>query len=446
MKKILKITGIVVGVLVLLLFLAPFLFEKQLKGIVVNSINDKLNARVAFADMDVSLLRNFPDATLSIDELLITNNAPFEGDTLAVGQEVVLEMSVFELFNSAGEPMKVDALAINNAGVYLKIDSLGNANYDIVKPSNTTASDTSSGGGFQFDVEHYEINNSEVTYFDEGADIGLIVSELDHEGTGDFSAAESTLNTFSSALVSLVVDSTKYLDRNKVRLDADFMMNLEEMKFTFLENEAMINQLPLTFEGYVKVNEDNNEVDLAFRTPSSSFKNFLAVIPQEYSKNIEEVNTSGDFIVQGTIKGIVDETFIPKFNIDINSENASFKYPDLPKGVEDITIAAEVVNNTGLAEDTYIELEKLNFRIDQDVFRAEGSIRNLMGNPVVDMAINGTIDLTSIEKAYPLDLEQDLNGIVTANLRTSFDMNSIETEQYQNVNSSGTATIRDFSY
>ncbi len=95
------------------------------------------------------------------------------------------------------------------------------------------------------------------------------------------------------------MDSVNYLNRNKLKLDADFKMDLENMRYTFLENEAMINQLPLTFDGYVQVNENNNEMDISFKTPTSSFKNFLAVIPEEYSKNIEDVQTQGDFVVNG---------------------------------------------------------------------------------------------------------------------------------------------------
>lgn len=445
MKKFLKITAIVLGVIILILLLAPIVFEKQLKDLVQKTINDNLNAQVTFADMDLSLFRNFPDATLGIEDVRVLNNAPFEGDTLALSEEIVLQMSIKELFKGSGEAMKIDALKMKNSRVNIKIDSLGNANYDIAIEDTATTPEGSTGG-FKFDVEHYEINNSTVDYFDEGSSIRLLVNELNHEGTGDFSAQTSTLSTFSTALLSLMVDGTNYLDQNKVQLEADFMMDLEKMRFTFLENEALLNQLPLTFDGYVQVNEDNNEVDISFKTPTSSFKNFLAVIPEEYSKNIEDVETSGDFVVDGFIRGIVDETYIPKMQINIASSNASFKYPDLPKAVEDITIAAEVINETGLADDTYVNIDALNFRIDQDAFRANGSIRNLTGNMLVNMALNGTINLANIERAYPLELEQDLNGIVTADLTTSFDMESVEKEQYQNVRSSGTATIRDFSY
>ena len=447
MKKFLKITGIVLGVILLLLFLAPFVFESQIKDMVRKTINENLNAQVSFADIDLSLFRNFPDATLGIEELLVINNEPFEGDTLASSEEVVLQMSVRELFKGSGEPMKIDALKLNNTLLNLRIDSLGNASYDIAIESDAPVADTAqTGSGFQFDVQHYEINDSRVTYFDEGSQIKLLIEDLNHEGTGDFSAATSELSTFSTALVSLAMEDTNYLTRNRIELEADFEMDLENMRFTFLENEALINQLPLTFDGYVQVNEDNNELDISFKTPSSSFKNFLAVIPEEYSKNIEDVQTSGDFVVDGVIQGIVDENHIPMMDINISSENASFKYPDLPKSVEDITIATEIKNETGLAEDTYVNIENLNFRIDQDVFNANGSIRNLTENMLVNMAINGTINLANLEQAYPLELEQDLNGVVTADLTTSFDMNSVENEQYQNVKSSGTATIRDFSY
>lgn len=443
MKKILKIAAITLGVIIVLLFLTPILFEKQLKGLVQKTMNDNLNAQVAFADVDLSIFRNFPNATLGIDDLSVVNHAPFEGDTLAYSEKVFLQMSITELFRGSSEAVKIDALTLNNTFLNIKVDSLGNNNYDIAI-KDTIPSDTT--GGFRFDMKHYEIRNSRVTYHDEGAKIKLLVEDLNHEGTGDLSAKTSTLKTFSTALVSLMVDDVNYLNRNKVQLDADFKMDLEQERYTFLENEALINQLPLTFDGYVQVNEDYNEVDISFKTPTSSFKNFLAVIPEEYSKNIEDVETSGDFVVDGSIRGKVDETYIPKMNINIRSNNASFKYPDLPKKVEDISIAAEVVNETGISEDTYVNIDTLNFRIDQDAFRANGKLRNLTGNMLVDMAVNGTINLANLKKAYPLEMKQDLNGLVTANLTTSFDMNSIEKEQYQNVKSNGVATIRNFRY
>ncbi|MCH4821883.1 AsmA family protein [Gramella lutea] len=444
MKKALKIFGIVLLTIIILLVIAPFVFESQLKDLVRDTMNKNLNAQVDFEDIDLSMFRSFPKATLVIEDLSILNKEPFKGDTLALGEEVTLEMSVKELFKKGDEAKRIDRLSLNNAYINIKVDSLGNANYDIAVEDTTSASGESQP--FSLDLKHYEINNSTVKYDDKTTKVSLEIKNLNHEGNGDFSLDQSELDTYSEALVSLNYDGVNYLNQNLISLDAVFQMDLENMKYTFLENEAKVNQLPLTFDGYVQVNENDTEMDITFKTPSSDFKNFLAVIPEIYAKNIENVDTSGDFVVNGRIYGKTDDTYIPKMDISITSNNASFKYPDLPKSVQDINLDLKILNDTGLVEETYVDINKATFRIDQDRFSAEGHLSNLTENMLVDLALKGTVNLANISKAYPLELEQDLTGVLTADVQTSFDMNSIEKEQYQNVNSSGTASIKDFRY
>ncbi len=446
MKKAFKIIGFILLALIVLLVTAPFIFEAQLKDMVKETINKNVNAKVEFSDLDLTLFRSFPQATLVLSDISIINKAPFEGDTLATSEELLLEMSIKELFKGSDQPKKIDELLLNNAYVNIMVDSLGNNNYDIAIIDSTSTDSDSLSSPFQLDLKHYEINRSKIKYVDMKNKMSLVLENLDHEGTGDFSLAQSQLDTKTNSLITLDYGGTNYLNKNKLALDAVIQMDLDNLKYTFLENQATLNQLPLTFNGYVQINEDNNEIDLSFKTPSSSFKNFLAVIPAIYAKNIENVETNGDFVVSGMIKGIVDDTYIPKMDIKISSSNASFKYPDLPKSVEDINIDLAIMNETGLLDDTYLDINQMSFRIDEDRFSGNGNIKNLTGNMLVAMEVKGTINLANLEKAYPLELQQDLNGILTADLKTSFDMNSIEKEQYQNVNSSGIASIKNFAY
>jgi hypothetical protein len=61
---------------------------------------------------------------------------------------------------------------------------------------------------------------------------------------------------------------------------------------------------------------------------------------------------------------LYSDTTVPKF-IDIASNNASVQYPNLPKSIQNIII--KIINETGVLNDTYINLDKLSFRIDQDI-------------------------------------------------------------------------------
>jgi hypothetical protein len=448
MKKILKIFGIIVGVFILLLALTPLFFKGTLEKLVRNSLAKNVNAKVDWSEMDLSLFSSFPDAALTLKDFSVVNNKPFEGDTLASGKLIELNMGITQLFKKSNEPIKVDAIYLDEAFVNIKIDSLGNANYDIAKKSTdeTAEEATSEDDGFTFALSKYELNNARINYLDEATQTFLRLTNVNHTGTGDLSAKLSELDTETEGLVSLQIEDIEYLKNNKIALDAVFQLDLENQKYTFLENEAKINELPLTFNGFVKVNENNNELDITFKTPSSDFKNFLAVIPEVYVKEISDVKTTGSFTVDGMLKGIVDDTRIPTMDIKINSSNASFKYPDLPKEVRNITIDAQLKNETGLPKDTYVTIGNLTFKIDDELFSANGSIKNLTENALINLALKGTLNLAKIDQVLPIELDQNLTGIFKADLTTNFDMASIEKEQYQNIKSNGNASLTGFTY
>lgn len=449
MKKILKITGIILGIVVVLLLLAPMLFKGTLEDLLKKNINENLNTKVEWEEMDLSFFRSFPDVAVVIKNFSVVNNAPFQGDTLASGASLKLEMGITQLFRSNKEPIKVDALQLDDVMINIKVDSLEQANYDIAikneeNDNNKTSKDKNDG--FTFDLNHYEINNSRINYLDESSQTFLILKNVTHFGNGDLSMDVSELKTETMALVSFRIDDVEYLNENSVSLNANFQLDLKNKKYTFLENKAKINELPLTFDGFVKVNENDTQLDLTFKTPSSDFKNFLAVIPKKYVKNLDGVTTTGDFTVDGVLKGSINDTYIPKMDIKIKSNNASFKYPDLPKAVRNISMDVQLKNETGLEKDTFLNIGGLTFKIDDEIFSINGSIRNLTENPLVNLVIQGTLNLTNIEQVLPLELEQELSGIFKANVTTRFDMHSVETEQYQNIRTTGTASLTNFTY
>lgn len=446
-KKALKIFGILVALLIIVIISIPLLFGGTIKDKIRYLANEHVNAKVDFADVDISLIRSFPKASVIIDELSIINFAPFEGDTLAYAKKISLDMSINELFKDAEEPISIQKFIIDEANIGIKTDSIGNSNFDIAKASEEPEVATKEeSGSFTFELDHYEINNSKLLYQNDISKIALLMTNVNHSGDGSLSGENIVLDTASSSEVSFSLDNTKYLNKNALKLEAELELDLENQRYTFKENKAFINQLPLEFEGFVQLFEKYTDVDLSFKTPSSDFKNFLAVIPEVYAKNLDGVQTTGDFSVNGIIKGKTDDVYIPKMDIKIASHNASFKYPDLPKSVQNINIDTQIKNDTGLADDMYINIGNLTFRIDQDTFAAKGSLRNITTNMIVDMAVNGTLNLANLDKAYPLELEQQLNGILKANVNTNFDMQSLEKEEYQNVKSAGTISLDKFTY
>ncbi|MBC5837199.1 AsmA family protein [Flavobacterium muglaense] len=444
LKKIVKITGVLVLLVIGSLFAIPYFFKDQIKAKIKDAINEKVDATVTFTDADLSLFKNFPNANVTVDQLVIINKAPFAGDTLISLGELNLKMSIKELFKGKDETMEIQGITSKNGVINITFNKDGIANYDIALKDNTKTATESKP--LALNIQNYKIENFRFKYFDESSKIKMVIDSLNHEGTGDFAAQKLDLVTKSTAKVSLNMDKVNYMNKVPLTLDAVLGIDLEKSKYTFKENKALINQLPLEFDGFIQLVDAGQEYDLKFKTPTSSFKNFLGIIPAAYAASLDNVKTTGDFTVVGFAKGLYSETTVPKFNIEIASNNASFKYPNLPKSVQNIVIDTKIINETGILNDTYVNLDKLSFKIDQDVFNANANIKNVTQNAIVDAALKGTINLANLSQAYPIKLDKPLTGILKADVTTKFDMQSVEKSQYQNINNAGTMSLSGFKY
>ena len=445
LKKILKIIGILIILLVVALFAAPYLFKDQIKAKISDAINAKVDAKVSFAEADLSLFKNFPNANVTLEKLVIINKAPFQGDTLISLGELNLKMSIKELFKGENEAIAIDGITSKNGLINIIFNKDGIGNYDIALKDDKSKDDEKSSP-LAFKIQNYKVENFKFHYFDESSKIKMQIDSLNHEGTGDFTTSKLDLVTKSTAKVSLDMDKVNYMKNVALTLDAVLGIDLDKSKYTFKENKALINQLPLEFDGFIQLVDAGQEYDLKFKTPTSSFKNFLGVIPSAYAASLDNVKTTGDFTVVGFAKGLYSDKTVPKFNIDIASKNASFKYPDLPKTVQNIIIDTKIINETGILNDTYVNLDQLSFQIDQDVFNAKAKITNITQNAKVDAALKGTINLANLTKAYPIKLAKPLSGILKADVTTKFDMASVEKSEYQNINNAGTMSLSGFNY
>ena len=444
LKKILKIVGIVLLLLVFSAFAIPYFFKDQIKAKILSSINEKVDAKVAFADADLSLFRNFPNASVSIEKLSIINKAPFEGDTLVSAEELNLKMSIKELFKGDNEPMDIDGISSKNGLINIIFNKDGIGNYDIALKDKSK--DDNKSKPLSLKIKEYSVENFKFRYYDQQSKIKMVLDSINHEGTGDFAVSKLDLVTKSTAKISLDMDKVNYMKNVAITLDAVLGIDLDKSKYTFKENKAKINELPLEFDGFIQLVDAGQQYDLKFKTPTSSFKNFLGLLPAQYSSNLKDVKTSGDFTVAGFAKGLYSETSVPKFNVEIASNNASFQYPNLPKSVQNIIIDTKIINETGVMNDTYVNLDKLSFKIDQDVFNAKANIKNIATNAMVNAVLKGTINLANLTKAYPIKLDKPLTGVLKADVTTEFDMQSVEKSDYARIKNAGTMDLTGFNY
>ncbi len=97
MKKLFKVLAIIILILIGLMVILPFVFEGKITEIAKKEINNSVNATVDFDDIDLSLIKNFPNFTLGIDGLTVVGKTEFENDTLASIENISVTIGLFSV-------------------------------------------------------------------------------------------------------------------------------------------------------------------------------------------------------------------------------------------------------------------------------------------------------------------------------------------------------------
>ena len=102
MKKILAITGICITTLLIIILVLPLTLKGKIGEIVKTEGNKMINAHFDFETLDINLFRNFPSATISLEDFWLKGNGGFEKDTLVKAKEVSATVNLFSLFWKQG--------------------------------------------------------------------------------------------------------------------------------------------------------------------------------------------------------------------------------------------------------------------------------------------------------------------------------------------------------
>ncbi len=438
----------IVGLVVLLLIAAvllPILFKDKIEARVKAEVNKNVNAVVEWGDWDIGIIRSFPNLHVTVEDLVITNKAPFEGIELANIGKLALTLDIKSLF---GDKIDIKRVGLEEPVIHVKVLEDGTSNYDIAIETDSTEvaapEDTST---FHVGLREYWITNGHVIYDDLSLPMKLDLRGLDHKGNGDFTQDLFVLNTTTTAeAVDVFYDGTQYLKKAKADIKADLDMALPNMKFTFRDNEAAINKLVLGFDGWLAMPTDDITMDIKWDTKRSDLATILSLVPAEFATDLEGVDMSGKAAFNGFVKGLYNETNMPAFGLVVNVDNGRFKYPDLPNSVENIFVDLKINSPGGTDMDKMvIDMPRFAMTMAGNPIEARMHLTTPMSDPNVDAELRANMDLATVKTVVPMEGD-DLKGNLTADVRMKGRMSSVEKGQYDQFLAEGKLILLDMAY
>lgn len=404
MNKGLKWFLVILGILVLL-FLAvaiivPAVFKDDIKAMLEKEVAKSVNADVVFEDFNLSFFSNFPNVTAGLENLGVMNREPFAGEMLFATEKFEVEVNLLDMLLS--DALQVKGISLIRPVVNVKVLKDGRANYDIAMPlADTTTSEEP--GEFSFGIDHWEIVDGDVSYDDQSLGMILTLKGLDHNGSGDFTQDVFDMSTKTIAdSVTTSFEGVEYLTSKKVEVDATLNISEEYSKYTFKNNTAKVNEFAMHIEGWLKLNDNDMDMDLVFSTPENSFKSLLSLVPGIYTESFEDIRTEGELAFNGSAKGKYSDKQMPAFNLALMVSDAMFQYPDLPTAINNIQLDLLIDNKDGIMENTIVDLKKMHLDFGSNPVDARAHITKLYPT-LLDAELKGKLNLAELNKMFPME-------------------------------------------
>ena len=443
MKRFLKITATVVAVVLVVAIVMPLLLRGKIGDIVKREANAMLAARLDFEKLDISLLRNFPNASLNLKGLTLVGTDRFEGDTIVAARRITVVVNLMSLVGDEGFEVRKIILASPALHAHKLAD--GAVNWDVMKPSepaDTTAAEESAPSSFRLSVRDFRLTDAVIRYEDDSTGMELRTAPLSLRLSGDMSAESTQLDLdLLAGGVDFTQGGVPLLHDAELALDAEIDADLAEGRFTFSRNTLRLNAIEMRLDGWVQQVGDALAMDVSAGCSEVRFKDLLSLIPAFYKHEFRSLAASGELSMELWARGQMHGAQLPAFELKTEVHNGSFQYSSLPKAVTDINIAAKVSNAGGELDKTEVEISEFGLKMAGNSLSATGYATNLMSDPTFRATLSGRVDLGAIREVYPLEKGIDLAGRIAASMKLAGRMSDVESGRYERISASGSLVV-----
>ncbi len=430
-KIIFRILGVLFLVLLLLAVAIPYFFKDDLITAFKSEMADYVDADVNFSDVSFGILEDFPNVSLTLEDLSVNGKGDFIDETLYKADETSVSINIASLLNK-NKPYEINKIILDRPRIkVIKLPS-GNTNYAIIKSQETQSSESSAS--YVIALDEFKINAGDVYYEDRQSGLSSSIRDFDHTSTGKFT--EDVFDLKSNNSIGNLTTSSK-----GVNLISDWTIdglvninvNLPQNIYTFDNNVLKINDLDIDYSGDIKIAEDNYKVNLDFNAPNNELKSLLSLIPGVYKHDFKDLKATGNSNLKGTMAGVYSDNSFPAFELEGSVQNGKMSYPDLPEEISAINTEFKLASNDAKMQSLLLDIPRLTMQMGKHPIDGRCKVVNLLTNPDVDAVLNGNLDLAYLNKFVNIEGLRAMEGKADTRILLKANYDDVNTSRYDQV-------------
>lgn len=427
MKRALKILGwtllsvVLAVVLVASIAIYVVFTPERLTPIARQAADKFITCEHEIGEVDLTFFSTFPRFGLRADGLLLINpKAGAQNDTIVEAKHLVATVDVMEFFNNKNLHVHEAILDDATVNFYIAEDGTTNLTDVFVTSPDTTEEDTSAFS-LPFDalrVDGLRIKANAITFLDEKdticASLGLTELSAKAESWDDMLIALEA----QDVCANLKGDS--YADSLHVEILAPLAMNLDSMHFAFRRAELAVNEFALVLSGTADI-RDSIGINAGVSTKDKwQIQPLLALVPAKFTSALKDIEVDGKVALEADIKGFLGENAMPLIKARLTLEDGEGAYKPLPYKLRDLELDADALLDLNKKEPSTVTIRNLAAKTKDSRLSATGTVNDLMGNMLLDLALN--LDANLPDFAYFLPDSMTLLGRAKGSMKSKISL------------------------
>lgn len=447
MRRIVKISAIVVVSILAVALVLPSLMSGTVADIVRREAGTLLKARLDFRKLDISLLRHFPNASVEITGLQLVGEAPFEGDTIVAADRISVVVSPLSLFSDEG--FEVTKVLLSAPRVNARKLDDGAVNWDVMRTVETAPEEEAAPvkeedgeSSFRLRIEEFRISDAAIAFRDDSSHVAFRTAPLSLRLRGDMSAEKTGLDLrLTAGKTGLESGGVPLLSDVNLDLEADIAADFVQRRFSFNENRLRMNAVELRLDGWAAMTDRGWDMDVKAGCEHVMFKELLSLLPAFYTRDFKELSAAGELSLSLMARGEMYGRQLPAFELLAGIRDGSFRYSSLPRAVSDIQLDFRVTNPGGVMDSTVVDLRRFSLRMGGNALSAACYATNLASDPYVKFSTDGRLDLGMVREVYPLEEGTELGGVISADIALSGNLSAVEKGAYDRLSGGGSFVV-----
>lgn len=423
-KSLLRVSLKLIGYVVLMLLLLAglllgllFIYQDEVKAIVIKELNKHLRAEVQVdpENIDLTVLKSFPYCSIEFNKVLMLETTKAKRrDTLLYSDRLNLYFNLRELWQGH---YTIEKIALRSSVIKIRYNGRGEANFLFWE----SAAAEQGSDSLHFKLASIEAKNTRLLYDDQSSGLYLLMQVTKLSLKGDFSQNEYQIDTkLQARLHDLHYGQEALLKQKDVSLG--LQLDVKGEHYDLMASELRINKVKLSLNGAFDYGEKLRRARIDLKAPDLDLEALLSLLPRQYSRQLEDYEGKGKANLTGEYRYEADKSYSLKSRFGIR--NGSIRYK--PGDMQAKQVQAEGQFELGPAT-SFLALQSVRLQLGGGFIEGQFQLRDFK-----DLQIQGKADvaLENLFRFYPVDtlslakgqlaVDLDYNGTLDDLRRFSF--------------------------